>query len=54
MHLSIRLGGLEVRELSHVSYAEFIGGIMDGISPLLPQTHDDGKLYGKLNKLSIK
>jgi len=24
---------------------------MDGIPPLLPQTHDNGELYGKLNKL---
>jgi len=54
MHLSIRLGGLEVRELCHVGYAEFIGGIMDGISHLLSQTHDDGTFYGKLNKLSMK
>ncbi len=51
IHLPIRLGGLVVRELSHVKFAEFIGGVMDGIPPLLPQHYDDGELYGKLNKL---
>jgi len=34
VHLSILLGGLGVRELSHVRYAEFIGGVMDGIPPM--------------------
>ena len=50
----INLGGLGVRELSHVRYAEFIGGIMDGIPPLLPQHRDDGELHGKLNKLYVE
>ena len=36
IYLPIRLGGLGVRELSHVRHAEFIGGVMDGIPPLLP------------------
>jgi len=54
IHLPIRLGGLGVRELSHVRYAEFIGGIMDGIPPLLPQHHDDGKLHGKLKTLYVE
>jgi len=31
IHLPIRLGGLGVRELSRVRYAEFIGGVMVGI-----------------------
>lgn len=31
IHGPICLGGLEVRELNHVRYAEFIGGIMDVI-----------------------
>ena len=35
IHLPIRLGGLGVRKLSHVRFAEFIGGVMDGIPPLL-------------------
>ena len=47
IHLPIRLGGLGVRELSHVRCAEFIGGVMDGIPPLLPQHHDDGNFMGK-------
>ena len=54
IHLPIRLGGLGVRELSHVRHAEFIGGVMDGIPPLLPQHHDDGELHGKLNKLYVE
>jgi len=53
IHLPIRLGGLGVRELSHVRFAEFIG-VMDGIPPLLPQHHDDGELHGKLNKLYME
>ena len=47
IRLPIRLGGLGVRELGHVRFAEFIGGVMDGIPPLLPQHHDDGELHGK-------
>ena len=54
VHLPIRLGGLGVRELTHVRYAEFIGGEMDGIPSLLPQHHDDGELHGKLNKLYVE
>jgi len=54
VHLPIRLGGLGVRELSHVRYAEFIEGVMDGIPPLLPQHHDDGEFHGKLNKLYVE
>jgi len=54
VHLTIRLGGLGVRVLTHVRYAEFIGGVMDGIPPLLPQHHDDGELHGKLNKLYVE
>jgi len=54
IRLPIFLGGLGVRELSHVRFAEFIGGVMDGIPPLLPQHHDDGKLHGKLNKLYME
>jgi len=54
IHLTIRLGGLVVRELSHVRYVEFIGGIMDGIPPLLPQSHDDGELYAILNKIYVE
>jgi len=50
IHLPIRLEGLGVRKLSHVRFADFIGGVMDGITPLLPQRHDDGELHGKLNK----
>jgi len=49
VHLPIRLRGLGIRVLSHVRYAEFIGGVMDGIPPLLPQHHDDGELHGKVN-----
>jgi len=51
IHLPIRLGGLRVRKLSHVRFAEFIGRVMDGVPPLLPQHHDDGELHGKLNNL---
>ena len=54
IHLPTRLGDLGVRELSHVRYAEFTGGIMDGIPPLLPQHHDDGELHGKVNKLYVE
>jgi len=54
IHLPISLGGLGVREFSNVRYAEFIGGIMDGIPPLLPQPHDDGELRGKLNELFVE
>ena len=50
IHLPIRLGGLGVRKLSHVRFAEFI----DGIPPLLPQHHDDGELHGKLNELYVE
>ena len=46
IHLPIRLGGLGVRELSHVRFAEFIGGVMDGIPPLLPQHHDNVNFMG--------
>ena len=31
IHVPICLGGLEVRQLNRVRYAEFIGGIMDVI-----------------------
>jgi len=54
IHLPIRLGGLGVRELSRVRYAEFIGGVMDGIPLLLPQHHDDKELHGKLNKFYVE
>ena len=27
---------------------------MDGIPPLLPQTHGDGELHGDLNKLHVE
>ena len=52
--IQLNIGGLGVRELSHVRYAEFIGGVMDGIPPLLPQHHNDGELHGKLNKLCVQ
>jgi len=54
VHLPIRFGGLGVRELSHVRYAEFVEGVMDSITPLLPQHRDDGELHGKLNKLYVE
>jgi len=54
MCLPIRLGGLGVRELSYGRYADVAGGIIDGIPPLLPQTHNDGELSEKLNKLYVE
>jgi len=44
IHLSIRLGGMGVRELSHVRYAKFHRWSNE-------RHHDDGELHGNLNKL---
>jgi len=46
VRLPIRLGRLGVRELSHVRYAEFIGGVMNGILLHYPSITMMGNFMG--------
>ncbi len=44
----------EVWGIENSVYAVFIGGIINETTPLLPPTHDDRELHGKLSKLYVE
>ena len=48
IHLPIKLGGISVRRQSTLRWNEYMGGIMEGVVPLLDKQKDDRFLKGKL------
>jgi len=42
INLPIKLGGMGVRQLKKLRWSEYMGGIMEGIVPLLDKQSEDG------------